>query len=114
MIEIDLCLTKDLHLICLHESWIGSKTNIADIFPEDRMNTYFVQGRNITDYFSVDFTLEELKQLGVKQSRSYRDPNYDFQFEIATVEEYIQTIQSAERTVGLLVELKDTAWVNVI
>lgn len=112
MIEMDVCLTKDLHLVCLHESWISGTTNVADVFPPDRMNTYTILGRTITDYFTVDFTLEELKRLGVRQRFNYRDPNYDFLFPVATVEEYIIEARSANRTVALLPELKDTPWVN--
>lgn len=53
-VKFDLCLTKDLRLVCLNESWIGDTTNVGDIFPDERMNTYFVQDQNraITDYFS--------------------------------------------------------------
>ena len=112
MIEVDLCVTKDLQLVTLHESWFGATTNAEEVFPEERKNTYFVQGRSITDFFTVDFTLEELKEIRVRQRMSYRDPNYNDDFMVATVEELIQTVQSSNRTVGMMLELKDPSWVN--
>ncbi len=114
VIECDVCVTRDLRLVCLHESWLSDTTNIADVYPEDRMNTYFVidSGRLITDYFTVDFTLDELKLVGAVQRFDYRDPHYDGEFPITTLEEYIQVAQNAGRPVGIYIEPKSPVWVN--
>ncbi len=114
VIECDLSVTMDLQLVCLHESWLSGTTNVAEVYPEERMNTYFVidQGRFITDYFSVDFTLEELREIRAVQRYSYRDPNYNGQFPISSLADYIEIAQNAGRPVGLYPETKDTNWVN--
>jgi glycerophosphoryl diester phosphodiesterase len=114
VIECDVTLTKDLQLICSHEAWLSATTNIAEVFGEDRMNAYFVIDslREITDYFSVDFTLEELKQVRTKQRNSRRDPNFDGLYEMTSLEEYIQIAQNAGRPVGIYPETKDPIWTN--
>ena len=96
------------------ESWLSPSTNVADVYPEDRMNTYFVfdQARNVTDYFSVDFTLDELRALAHRQRFGQRDPNYDDQLGLVTLNELIDIVQAANGTVGMFVELKDPQWVN--
>ena len=92
-------------------SWeyMSGTTNVADIFPEDRMNTYFItgSGRFITDYFTVDFTLEELKQIHVRQRNSARDNNYDYEYPLTSLAEYMEIAQSAGRPVGIYPETKD-------
>ena len=116
MIECDLCVTRDLQLVCLHESWMSGISNVADVYDELRMNTYFVfdQGRNITDYFTVDFTLAELKSVSLRQRYSYRDQSFDDMFPIVAFEELIDIVQSADtgKIVGLTPEIKDPQWVN--
>ena len=113
-IECDVVFTRDLQLLCLHESWISALTNIADLYPEDRMNTYFVddQGRSITDYFTVDFTLEELENVGLKQRFSYRDSGFDLEFNIMPFEELLQIIQDSEKPVIAYAEVKDRIFQN--
>lgn len=113
VIECDMCLTRDMHIVCLHESMMNSTTDVATKFP-DRFNTYFVidKAQTITDYFTVDFTLDELKTLGVRQRMGTRDPNYNYLYPIATLEEAIGRVQNAGRPVGLYLETKDPKWVN--
>ena len=113
VIECDVAVTKDLHLICLHESWMNSTTDVAQRFP-GRESTQYVpdQGRNITDFFVVDFTLEEIRTLRVKQRFDFRDRKYDFVFGIATLDEYIQVAQNASRSVGIYPETKEPKWIN--
>ena len=100
VIECDLTITKDLVLLCMHEIWMNATTNVADVYPADRTNSYFVadQNRVITDYFAVDFYLAELKPDVRKIQRfSFRDPNYNDQLEIATFDEFISVAKSAGR-----------------
>lgn len=68
-VECDATLTKDLAVVCMHEAWMNASTNVAQIFPESRINTYYVQDerRNITDYFSVDFTMDEIRLIRRRQ-----------------------------------------------
>ena len=112
VIECDVSITRDLVPICTHESWLNGTTNVADIFP-NKLATKTVNGEGeITDYFSVDLTLQELKSLRVKQRFPFRDSFYDGQFEIATLEEYILVAQAADRPIGIYPETKDPEWVN--
>ena len=113
-LECDIVFTRDLQLVCLHESWASDLTNIADLFPEDRINTYFVaeQGRFITDYFTVDFTLAELENVGIKQRFTYRDSVHDYEFNIVPFEEFLQIIQSSEKPVIVYAEVKDRVFQN--
>jgi glycerophosphoryl diester phosphodiesterase len=114
VIECDMCITRDLRIICAHESWLNASTNIADVYPESRMNTYFIYGhlKNITDYFSVDFTLEELKVVMRRQREPFRDPSYNNMFPIVTLEELIELVQSENRSIGLHLETKESIWTN--
>ena len=113
VIECDICVTKDLQLVCLHESWMNGTTDAALKFPE-KLNTYFVidAGRFITDYFSVDLTLAEIQTINMRQRFDNRDPNYNYQFSVTSLEETIQLVKGATRPVGLYLETKDPNWVN--
>ena len=64
------------------------------------------------DWFAVDFTLSELKLLRKVQGNTLRDPSFDGQFEIATLEEMIEIVQNASRQTGLHIETKSPRWVN--
>ena len=84
VIECDMVLTKDLHIVCSHESWISEVSNVNDtsVGPphvdfSNRLTTYNMDDDdpdadwndkgNITDFFTIDFTLEELQTLRRKQ-----------------------------------------------
>lgn len=105
VIECDLAVTKDRELVCSHEPMLNGSTDVATKFP-DRRKTYSLETRNITDYFTIDFTLAELKTLNKVQSREYRDQSYNGMFKMATFEEYIAVAQAANRTVGIYPETK--------
>ena len=76
--------------MCLHEPWLSGTTDVAN-HPEfaDRKMTYNMDDDDpemnwndkgdITDWFSFNFTLAELKTLKKRQSADYRDPRYDYQ-----------------------------------
>ena len=85
-------------------------TNVADVFPPERMNTYYIPDRdeNITDYFSVDFVLDELKQIYLRQRNSARDKNYDYQFPVTSLKEYMSIAQASGRPVGIYPETKES------
>ena len=114
VIECDVCVTRDLRLVCLHESAMSGTTNVADVFPPERMDTKYIDDIDdfVTDYFSVDFTLAELKTISMRQRNSRRDPNHNNLYPITSIDEYIQVAQSAGRPVGLYPETKHPIWVN--
>ena len=80
-IETDILASKDGILICFHDLTLDATTDIAQHKKfESRKRTYEVQGKNITGYFTIDFTLEELKSLRVNQRSPFRDQQYNGQF----------------------------------
>jgi len=117
-IECDVCVTKDLILVCHHKSWLNETTNIwenATLRSKQtsyNITTYTGEVKTFTDIFTVDLTLEELKTIRVKQRYSFRDPNFNDRYQIPTLEEHIQVAKSAGRPVGIYPELKNPKWVN--
>ena len=136
---------QDLKFICSHEPWLSWTTNIAEKFP-DRKKTYNMddddenfnwndKGDVTDEWFSFDFTLAELKTLRKKQSNEFRDPRYDGQERVVTLEElvditrYVYKIikfkekvfsspreygENQERTIGIYPELKHSHAVNKV
>ncbi len=91
-IEPDLVMTKDGVLIARHDPWLSDSTDIAG-HPEfaDRKTTVTdPNGREITDWFAWDFTLEEIKTLRATQTRASRDQSYNGQFEIPALDEILE------------------------
>ncbi|MGA0543962.1 glycerophosphodiester phosphodiesterase family protein [Brevundimonas sp. VNH65] len=68
VIEPDLVMSKDGHLVVRHENEIGETTNVADR-PEfaDRRTTRAIDGRPVTGWFTEDFTLQELRTLHARE-----------------------------------------------
>ena len=60
--------------------------NMDDDDPEINWN----DKGDITDWFSFDFTLEELKTLRKRQANSERDPRFDWTETIVTLDELVE------------------------
>ncbi len=97
-IEPDLVATKDGVLIARHEPDITNSTDVAE-HPEfaDRKTTKMVDGVPTTGWFASDFTLEEIKTLGAKQTRAGRPTEFDGEFEIPTFQEVIDLAKRGSR-----------------
>ena len=89
---------QDLKFICSHEPWLSGTTNIAELFPDgkktynmddDDPNFNWNDKGNVDDWFSFDFRLDELKKLRKNQSNDFRDPQYDGQERVVTLEELV-------------------------
>lgn len=108
-IEPDLVSTKDKVLIARHENEISGTTDVAKKFPE-RKTTKVIDGKEITGWFTEDFTLKEIKTLRANERLPFRDHSFDGKFEIPTFEEIIQLAQkkskSKKRTIGIYPETK--------
>ncbi|XP_065045577.1 glycerophosphodiester phosphodiesterase GDPD6-like isoform X1 [Musa acuminata AAA Group] len=112
-IETDILASKDGSLICFHDVILDDATDIAKHKEfADRKRTYEVQGSNMTGYFVVDFTLDELKSLRVKQRYPFRDQQYNGKFSIITFEEFIAIALDANRIVGIYPEIKNPVFIN--
>ncbi|XP_078176173.1 glycerophosphodiester phosphodiesterase GDPD6-like [Carex rostrata] len=112
-IETDILSSKDGVLVCFHDVILDETTDVANYTKfANRKRTYEVQGFNITGYFVVDFTMEELKSLRVKQRYPFRDQQYNWKFSIITFEEFISIGLDANRTVGIYPEIKNPVFIN--
>lgn len=114
-IEPDLVSTKDGVLVARHEPMITDTTDVAQ-HPEfaARRCTRTVDGIAQTGWFSIDFTLEELKTLRAIQPRADRSKEFDGRFEIPTFDEIVALARSESarlgRSVGIYPETKHPTW----
>lgn len=110
-IEADLVLTRDNHLVVLHDHHVDTTTNVADLFPSRKRE----DGR----FYAIDFDLKELKSLSLRERfdptngqlvYSERFGKKRFDFKIPTFKEYIELILELNRITGskvrMYVELK--------
>jgi len=129
-VEIDLVPTKDQHLVAVHTIDLNVTTDVAINYPDRYRTDVEHLGINKTGYFVQDFTLEEVKNLTVKQrvdgSRSHY---FDWKFEIPTLTEIIDLMDDwnervhpelqrmmnitklVQKRPGLYVELKYPGWI---
>nr|ACO15632.1 Glycerophosphoryl diester phosphodiesterase precursor [Caligus clemensi] len=131
-IECDVVITSDLQLICSHEPWISETSNVADHTGEvsgvphsnfeDRLRTYDMNDDdpnfdwndkgNVTDYFSFDFTLDEIMELRRKQVKPNRDLQFDWKYTFVTFDEFINIAKSFDG--GIYPEIKQPTAINRI
>ena len=114
-IEPDLVSTRDGHLVARHEPDITQTTDVAQR-PEfaDRRRSVVIDGVEHTGWFTVDFTLEELRRLRAVQPRPYRSKEFDGLFEVPTLDEIIALAKAGSaatgRTIGIYPETKHPTW----
>lgn len=122
VIEPDLVSTKDGVLVARHEHTLSDTTNVADL-PEfaDRLVTKTIGGRAVTNWFTEDFTLAELKTLRAKERLGEVRPesaSYDGRFEIPTLAEIIALVRQVEaetgRKIGIAPETKSPSFFESI
>jgi glycerophosphoryl diester phosphodiesterase len=117
LIEPDVVVSRDGVLVVRHESELSLSTDVAD-HPEfaDRRTTRTVKGKEVTGWFTEDFTLAELRTLGsVERMPDLRPLNtaYDGRFGVLTLAEVVELARrrsTPARTVQVLVELKNVTW----
>lgn len=115
MIECDVTVTKDLRLVCRHKAWIGDTTNVKDVAKyADRRSTHFVEGINRTDWYTFDFTLDELLELRAIQPLPFRDQTLNTKFAIATFDQYISVAKSTNPPTRIYPEIKNPHFINSI
>lgn len=105
-IEPDLVLTRDGHLICLHDIYLQATTNVEQVFPD--------RAREDGRWYAADFTLEEIRQLQAEERLGNRFPRGSSRFAVPSFAEMIELVQGLNertgRTVGIYPELKAPAW----
>ena len=103
-IEPDLVMTRDGHFVARHENKLDGTTDIESR-PEfaDRRATRELGDRELSGWFSEDFSLAEIKRLRARERLPEVRPanqNLDGLFDIPTLEEVIALVRTMEQTVG--------------
>lgn len=108
-VEQDLQVTKDGHLICLHDPDLSRTTNVKELFADRAtMRDSEQTGHAQRGYFTIDFTLAEIKRLDAgswfnRANRFAINPTYEGE-RIPTIEEAIKLVGNKA---GLYIELKN-------
>ena len=117
-IEPDLVMTRDGVLVARHENEMSGTTDVADR-PEfaDRRTAKVVDGRQLTGWFTEDFTLAELRTLRARERLGALRPQsaaHDGKYGLVTLREIIALVReesrARERPVGIVAELKHAAY----
>ncbi len=98
-VEPDLVMTKDGVLIARHENEISETTDVAKKFPK-RKTKKMIDGKEVTGWFTEDFTLKEIKTLRAKERLASRNQSYNGQFEIPTFAEILDLVQKQSQKLG--------------
>lgn len=103
-IEPDLVSTKDGVLIARHENEISETTGVAE-HPEfaSRRATKRIDGREVTGWFSEDFTLAEIKTLRARERLPFRDQGFNGRFEVPTFQEVLDLARRKSAETGQMI-----------
>ena len=105
-IEPDLVMTRDGHLICLHDVYLQATTNVEQVFPD--------RAREDGRWYAADFTIEEVRRLQADERLGDRFPRGASRFAVPAFAEMIELVQGLNertgRSVGIYPELKAPAW----
>ncbi len=116
-IEPDLMLTSDGVPIALHDRTLDATTDVAERFPG--------RARDDGKHYAIDFTLEEIEQLAVKERIDPETGEHVFparwpntheaiRFRIATLAETLELVRGLNhatgRDVGVYPEIKSSSW----
>ena len=108
-IEPDLVFTKDGHIICRHDRYLSTTTDIADR-PEFADRQTEKPGLASADWYAEDFTLEEIRTLRCRQLWPNRPKDHDDQYGVMTFAELLALVAQESdrlgRPIGICPELK--------
>ncbi len=124
-IEQDVVMTKDDHLVVLHDPYLDRVTNVMTEYPT-RFREVFGEKR----WLAIDFTLAEIKTLKMTEGFEFdektnsmsspypnRFPIFKSNFQVSTLEEEIELIQglnhSTQKDIGIYVEVK-APWLHLM
>ncbi|KAJ0181227.1 hypothetical protein K1T71_003312 [Dendrolimus kikuchii] len=113
-VEPDLVMTKDKHLIARHDNELSLTTDVSERLEfASRYRNQTVDGKEISGWFTEDFTLEEIKSLrAIERIPHIRPGNarMDGSFRIPTFQEIIDLAKSMQisqkRLIGIYPEIK--------
>jgi glycerophosphoryl diester phosphodiesterase len=121
-VDVDLCPTRDGHLVARHEPEIGATTDVA-ARPEfaSRRTTRVIDSAPVEGWFTVDFTLAELRTLrAVERIPGTRPHNtlYDGRDVVLTLDEVLDLLDDLSRErgrrLGILPEVKHSTYFSSI
>ncbi|HYV04577.1 MAG TPA: glycerophosphodiester phosphodiesterase family protein [Blastocatellia bacterium] len=97
-VEQDLQLTKDGVLICIHDADLARTTNAAEVFPDRaRLRDPFETGTAKRGWYTIDFTLAEIKRLDAGSWFNKANP---FAANPAYIGQRVPTMEEAIKLVG--------------
>ncbi|MFW1763133.1 glycerophosphodiester phosphodiesterase [Acinetobacter calcoaceticus] len=108
-IEPDLVSTKDGVLVTRHENEIGGTTNVSTLTQfADRKITKNIDGKDLTGWFTEDFSLSELQQLKARERiPEFRPANtaYNDLYPVPTLEQVIELAEANYKKTGKIIGL---------
>ena len=101
-IEPDLISTKDGVLIASHYPNLSTDTDVASRpeFASRRRENWPIDGELQSGWFAHDFTLAEIRTLGVVATDPERPQQYNGKFKIATLQEVIDLVKAESERLG--------------
>jgi len=102
VIEPDLISTRDGILIASHYPNLAMNTDVASRpeFASRKRKDWPVDGEKQTGWFAHDFTLAEIKTLGVVTTDPERPQQYNGKFRIVTLQEVIDLVRTESARLG--------------
>jgi glycerophosphoryl diester phosphodiesterase len=106
-IELDLISTKDGVLIASHYPNLAMTTDVASRpeFATRRRENWSVDGELQSGWFAHDFTLAEIRTLGVIATDPERPQQYNGKFRMVTLQEVIDLVKAEGRTRGRVIAI---------
>jgi glycerophosphoryl diester phosphodiesterase len=101
-IEPDLVSTKDGVLIASHYPNLAISTDVASRpeFASRKRENWPIDGEKQSGWFAHDFTLAEIKTLGVVAIDPERPRQYNGKFKMATLQEVIDLVKAESKRLG--------------
>ena len=98
-VEFDVQLTKDRHIVCLHDESLERTTDVEEIFPDRFRTVTGANGQTTKRWMLADFTLAEIRTLdaGVWFGQAFKGTR---------IPTFGETIDSLRGRSGLFIELK--------
>ncbi len=102
VIEPDLISTRDGVLIASHYPNLAINTDVASRpeFASRKRENWPVDGEMQSGWFAHDFTLAEIKTLGVVATDPERPQQYNGKFKIVTLQEVIDLVKAESKRLG--------------
>lgn len=97
-VELDIQLTKDGEIVCLHDPTLERTTNVEEVFP-DRGREVVVKGETRRQWPLAEFTLAEVRRLDAGTW-------FDGKFAGTRIPTFAEAIQAVRGRTGIYVELK--------